>query len=385
MKDQEMNNEASSVIEKRVSTDFYRPIHCILGLPFDQLTMTQAESVLTTAITEKRRCFFSTPNLNFLIGSISDPAFRGSVIHSDLSVADGMPIIWIARVLGIPVKERLAGSTLFEKLRQQSFLPVRVFFFGGPDGVAQRAATTLNAEKGNMVCVGARSPGFGSIAEMSSGALIDEINDAKADFLVVALGAKRGQAWIEHNLARLDTAVISHLGAVVNFVAGTVSRAPAKMGGLGLEWLWRIKEEPALWRRYANDGIALIKLALMNVLPSALAASRFRGDLHRHPEAGIVIDDDGFRARITLSGAWHAGNLAPLREALTKLSEHPRAIILDLEKVSGMDSAALGLMILLYGHQSKNQQGFSIAAISPMLAKMLRSNCADYLLVPLER
>jgi N-acetylglucosaminyldiphosphoundecaprenol N-acetyl-beta-D-mannosaminyltransferase len=383
MKDQAMSNDTSSVIiEKRVSTDFYRPVHCILGLPFDKLSMMEAESVLSSAIIAKRRCFFSTPNLNFLISSISDPAFRASVIHSDLSVADGMPVIWIARALGIPINERLAGSTLFEKLRQQTALTVRVFFFGGPEGVAQRAATALNAEKGEMICVGARSPGFGSIADMSSDTLIDEINDANADFLVVALGAKRGQAWIEHNLARLDTPVISHLGAVVNFVAGTVSRAPAKLGGLGLEWLWRIKEEPALWRRYANDGIALLKLAMMNVLPGALAAARFKSDLRRQPTSDIVIDDDGLRARITLNGVWHADNLGPLRETLTKLSEHPRTIILDLEKVSGMDSAALGLIILLYGHQSKIQRGFSISAISAAVAKMLRLNCANYLLLP---
>jgi len=275
------------------ATDFHRPVHCILGLPFDALTMAQAQAALSDAIRRPRRCFLSTPNLNFLIGCLGDAAFRDSVIRSDLSVADGMPIIWIARALGVPVRERVAGSTLFERLRAPGADPVTVFFFGGPEGVARRAADALNAEHGAMRCVGARSPGFGSIADMSSPALIDEINQARPDFLVVALGAKRGQAWIEHNLARLQAPLVSHLGAVVNFVAGTVARAPERLGGLGLEWLWRIKEEPALWRRYLEDGFALLKLLLTRVLPGAWTAARLRkaGARRPAPELALALED----------------------------------------------------------------------------------------------
>jgi len=90
--------------------------------------------------------------------------------------------------------------------------------------------------------------------------VLQAINASQADFLVVALGAKKGQAWILHNLEHLQVPVVSHLGAVVNFVAGTVQRAPAAWQRAGLEWLWRIKEEPALFGRYWNDGLALFGL-----------------------------------------------------------------------------------------------------------------------------
>jgi N-acetylglucosaminyldiphosphoundecaprenol N-acetyl-beta-D-mannosaminyltransferase len=361
-----------------LATDFNRRVVCILGLPFDALTVEESEAALALAIRTGRRCFFSTPNLNFLISSMGDAVFRDSVIRSDLSFADGMPIIWIARALGLPVHVRVAGSTLFERLRRQAALPLRVFFFGGPDGVATRAGEVLNTEGGSMVCVGARSPGFGSLEDMSSPALIDEINAARADFLVVALGAKRGQTWIEHNLARLDTPVISHLGAVVNFVAGTVTRAPEGVGGLGLEWLWRIKEEPALWRRYFSDGKAFMSLLLGRVLPAALAARRLRG-ARNLPPASWRIDDGAGAPRLVLAGAWREADLAPLRAALQALTAKPGPVTLDLGQVAAMDGAALGLLILLYGHQSKHGQALTVSAVSPALKKTLENNCAAYL------
>jgi N-acetylglucosaminyldiphosphoundecaprenol N-acetyl-beta-D-mannosaminyltransferase len=363
-------------------TDFTRRVVCILGLPFDALTLEQGDAALVQAIRSGQRCFFSTPNLNFLIASMGDTVFRDSVIRSDLSFADGMPIIWIARALGLPVTVRVAGSTLFERLRRQTALPLRVFFFGGPDGVAARAGEVLNGENGQMVCVGARSPGFGTLADMSSEALIGEINAARADFLVVALGAKRGQTWIEHNLPRLQTPVISHLGAVVNFVAGTVTRAPEGVGGLGLEWLWRIKEEPALWHRYFSDGKAFLTLLLARVLPAALAARRLRG-ASRLPAPTWHVDDTAGTRRLTLSGAWREADLAPLRAALQALTAVASPIELDLGQVAGMDGAALGLLILLYGHQSKHGQPFAVGAVSPALRKTFKLNCVDYLLAAL--
>jgi N-acetylglucosaminyldiphosphoundecaprenol N-acetyl-beta-D-mannosaminyltransferase len=363
-----------------VNTDFYRRVYCILGLPFDAVTMEQAEEQLKQAVETGRRCFFSTPNLNFLINALQDPSFRDSVIRSDLSLADGMPIIWMARALGIPVQTRVAGSTLFERLREQAAVPIRVFFFGGPDGVAHKAGTVLNDESGSsMICVGARSPGFGSIEEMSTEPLLDEINQARPDFLVVALGAKRGQAWIEHNLSRLHVPVVSHLGAVVNFVAGTVSRAPAKFGGLGLEWLWRIKEEPALWRRYWGDGTALLKLLFSRILPGALSAARAKSNAGSGPAPQLSLVGEGNRCRLTLSGNWREPHLGPLRDALTEMTSRHYNVVVDLEKVSGLDSATLGLLVLLFGHQSKIKRGFTISAVSPAVQRFLRHSCAEYL------
>lgn len=248
--------------------DFSRNVHCVLGLPFDTLTLEQAVARIRAAVERRTPCFLSTPNLNFLIAGQTQVAFRNSVVRSDLSLADGMPIVWLAKLMGIPITERVAGSDVFEALRHGKGPVLKVFFFGGPPGVAERAARQINGESKSMVCVGFETPGYGSIEDMSNPSTIASINASGADFLVVALGAAKGQAWIERNLLALQVPVVSHLGAVVNFVAGGVKRAPVWMQRSGLEWAWRIREEPSLWRRYGSDGIGLIRLLISGIVPS---------------------------------------------------------------------------------------------------------------------
>ncbi|WP_312028340.1 WecB/TagA/CpsF family glycosyltransferase [Aquabacterium sp. J223] len=235
----------------------------LLGLPFHPIDLPGAMAAVRRAARQRQRLFISTPNVNFAVAAAAQPAFRDSVLRSDLSLADGMPLVWLARRLGLPITQRVAGSDLFAALRRppaDGTPPLKVYFFGGPPGVAAQAGERLNAERGGLVCVGHASPGFGSVEAMSAPELIDDINRSGADFLVVALGAQKGQAWILHNLPRLKPPVVSHLGAVVNFVAGAVRRAPPWMQRTGLEWLWRIREEPGLVKRYAGDGLALARL-----------------------------------------------------------------------------------------------------------------------------
>lgn len=256
------------------STNNDRNLHWILGLPFDAVTLQEAVQRVRTAAIDRTPLFISTPNLNFLIASQKDPEFRDSVIRSDLSLADGMPIIWLAKLLKVPIHERVAGSSLFEVLRYQPIKagerPLRVYFFGGPDGIAQRANAAINHDSSSMVCCGYMSPGFGSLEEMSTPEILQQINACQADFVVVSLGAKKGQAWIERNRSQITAPVISHLGAVVNFVAGNVQRAPAWVQRIGMEWVWRIKEEPSLWIRYVKDGFGLLHLWITQVLPTVL-------------------------------------------------------------------------------------------------------------------
>lgn len=358
-------------------TDFTRRVYCVLGLPFDAVDTKQTVELLLTRAEDGDRCFFSTPNLNFLITSLEDSTFRDSVLRSSLSLADGMPVVWLARLLGLPIRTRVAGATVFEQLRTQQEMPLRVFFFGGPDGVAQQAADVLNAGKDGMQCVGAYSPGFGTLADMSTPEIIDQINASDADLLVVALGAKRGQVWIEHNLDALHTPLVSHLGAVVNFVAGTISRAPSGIGGLGLEWLWRIKEEPTLWRRYWRDGVALLRLLTTSALPAALDARRIRATR----TAPVLTErDDGQLYTITLDGSWQDAGLGELRSALARATARRREVRLELLANCSLDSAALGLLLLLYGHQSKAGAALEVKAQGASARRTMRLQNVAFLL-----
>jgi N-acetylglucosaminyldiphosphoundecaprenol N-acetyl-beta-D-mannosaminyltransferase len=362
--------------------NFARPVYCVLGLPFDAVALEEAVTLVDMAARSGQRCFLSTPNLNFLINSLTDVEFRDSVIRSDLSVADGMPLVWIARLLGVPLPERVAGSSIFDSLRKKSGLPLSIYFFGGPDGVAKQACEKLNSTPSGLVCVGYQSPGFGSIVEMSNTEVIEGINTSRADFLVVALGAKKGQAWIEHNLASLKVSAVSHLGAVVNFVAGTVSRAPVWLQRTGMEWLWRIKEEPSLWRRYFTDGLALLKLLATRILPAALYFRIFTPGDEDFSLAGISVSEEGELRTISLSGAWGVRNLSQLSEAFVLATLSPCSIYLDFGEVTHVDSRCIGLLMLLYGHQSKIRKNFSLKRVRPNVARLFRFHGAGFLLNP---
>jgi N-acetylglucosaminyldiphosphoundecaprenol N-acetyl-beta-D-mannosaminyltransferase len=342
---------------------FDRPVHCILGLPFDAVSLPEAVARVRRAVQTRAPLFISTPNLNFLITSQADAAFRQSVIQSDLSLADGMPIIWLAKLLGIPIAKRVAGSTLFEELRSNcaelDTAPIKVYFFGGPDGAAHAAAQQLNATShphgGGMRCVGYASPGFGSIADMSTPAIIDHINAAQADFVVVALGAAKGQAWIQHNRALLNAPVISHLGAVMNFVAGTVTRAPTWVQRCGLEWLWRIKEEPSLWRRYWGDGIGLLKLLFCQVLPQAWRLRALAPSPASLLAAVVLVEEaeQGSGVSLKMNGAWTAANLHRLIPALRAHAASSALLTLDCTNTTYADSRVAGALNQLYGYRTR--------------------------------
>jgi N-acetylglucosaminyldiphosphoundecaprenol N-acetyl-beta-D-mannosaminyltransferase len=329
-----------------------------MGLPFDAMTLGQATNEIRRCISEGERCFLSTPNLNFLAGSRTDQAFRGSVLRSQLSVADGAPLVWTARLLGIPLPERVAGSDIFESLRASPSRPaITVYFFGGPPGAAEAACGRLNAQGAGVRCVGHASPGFGTIEDMSSADTIRHINASNADMLIVALGAKKGQAWIERNLAALNPPIVSHLGAVVNFVAGSVSRAPVWAQRLGLEWVWRIKEEPNLWRRYYNDGKAFIGMLRSMVIPTWWA-QRSVTARNLAPEA-CVVEISTTLTRMVLHGDWDRRNLSKFQNACAATASRSTDIVVDLNDWRSGDSAFFGTLLLLAGHQSR--QGHDLA------------------------
>lgn len=360
-----------------MSIDFERDVYCLLGLPIDVTDTAGALARLRAAAAVRQPCFVSTPNLNFLIACQSDAVFRDSVIASDLSVADGMPLVWLGRLLGIPLPERVAGSTLFEALRADVARPLSVYFFGGPEGVADAACQRLNEEKRGLRCVGFHYPGFGTIEDMSADEVIADINASGADFLVVALGARKGQAWIVRNLPRLAVPLVSHLGAVVNFVAGSVSRAPPWMQRSGLEWLWRIKEEPGLWRRYGSDGLAVLRLLATCVLPHAWHRWRHRGAsaqgyLMRAEEDGLIV--------LRLHGDWQAANLSPLRTAFAELADTTAPLRLDLSATGEVDTALVALVQLLHGHRARSGLPLTIVGAGGAARRVFRWCRAEYVL-----
>ncbi len=353
-----------------------RPCWSLLGLPFDQVGPDEAVEIIDQAIKTKRKCFLSTPNLNFIVQSKSDESFYESVIYSDLVVADGMPLIWTAKLLGIPLQRRVAGSSLFETLQnKRRDKSISVFFFGGQGSAAQQAADNLNRNSVGMIACGALNPGMGSVESMSDKVIIDQINAAEPDFLVVALGAKKGQQWIMKNREQLNVSVISHLGAVINFVGDNVQRAPLRWQKMGLEWVWRILQEPLLWKRYLVDGLWFLRLMITRVFPLAIYQKILGKQASQALSIKIVNDIPGSNVELVLSGSAtiEHGRLlkSTCRKILDQLEASPN-ISINCSKLGYIDSSALGTLMLLKANIKRRGGEFGLFGTSPRINRLMR-------------
>jgi len=364
--------------------DLTRNVYCILGLPIDAINMPTILRRIDAVAAGRAPFFISTPNLNFLVQSRSDPEFRESVLDSDLCPADGMPIVWIARLIGVPIKQRVSGSDIFDALKAREPLgdSLRVFLFGGEEGVAAAAESVLNATSSGLKCVGTLNPGFGSVEDMSRDDILNTVNASHADFLVASLGARKGQLWLHHNYNRLTIPVRVHLGAVVNFVAGTVKRAPSWLRTCGLEWLWRIKEEPNLWRRYAHDGAVLLRLVFTRVLPLAVLNRWYGLKSERKPKE-LLISTEQHQDFVTirLSGDANQRNIGKvitcLQETLTKGNKD---LLIDVVRARVIDLRFLGLLLMVRKHLKGQGAKLTFVGVSPAMWRLFRLNEVDFLL-----
>jgi len=204
--------------------------------------------------------YFITANLNFAMHAHKDARVRAIARDADFVVADGLPLVWWARLSGRPLPERVAGSDLvFAISAQAARLGHRLFLLGAEPGVASAAALQLEGRYPGLRVVGVESPPFHPPTPADHRALLERIGDARPDILFVAMGQPKGELWISENLYDLAVPLVVQVGASLDFVAGRVRRAPRIVQRLGLEWLFRLVQEPRrLVGRYAANGWFLV-------------------------------------------------------------------------------------------------------------------------------
>jgi N-acetylglucosaminyldiphosphoundecaprenol N-acetyl-beta-D-mannosaminyltransferase len=363
--------EAAAVVDL-LPDDFSREVYCILGVPLDAIGMPAALRRIEAAARRKTRFLISTPNLNHFVISRSDREFRESLILSDLCTTDGMPIVWIARLAGISIKSRTAGSDIFDALKTEvsPAHSLKIFLFGGPEGVAETAALALNSRPGGVKVVGWCYPGFCSAEEMSRDDIIDNINSSGADFLVVALGSQKGNLWLRRNHHRLRIPVRAHFGATLNFQAGTVTRAPPVLRTLGLEWLWRIKEEPYLWKRYWDDGRTMLRLLFTHVLPFAFWTWWLRRRCERTEDLMITQAHGSETVTLSLSGPANAEHVDKAIPAFREATATKKQVTLDFSNVRAIDARFLGLLLMLKKRLKADGAVPRFTGVSPLLGKI---------------
>jgi exopolysaccharide biosynthesis WecB/TagA/CpsF family protein len=227
----------------------------MMGVPFDQVTTPQALEIIGEMILSRRPHLLATANVNFLAQVQEDISLRSILVGSDLVVCDGTPLVWMSRLLGDPLPERVAGSDLVPLLLDlASSKGHRVYFLGAKDEVLAEAEKRIREHWPALQIAGLYSPPFAPLDKMDHADICRRVREAKADILLVSLGCPKQEKWLSMNYLDAGVPVAVGVGAAIDFLAGSVKRAPIWMRRCGLEWVFRIAQEPGrLAGRYWKD------------------------------------------------------------------------------------------------------------------------------------
>ncbi len=261
-------------IASRVSVD---------DVDFDKVTMRDAvRRIVRMAKKRDRARYVCTGNLDHLVIAERDPEFREVYRKADLVVADGAPVVWLSRIAtNAPLPERVAGSDLFWELaRVSGEANLKLFFLGGCPGAAAKAAEIVEQRYPGAHIVGTYCPPhetFDTKVEQSRIRRI--VRQAEPDILLVGFGAPKQEKWMLANKDELGVPVSIGVGGSFEMAAGIRRRAPRWLQRSGLEWLYRLAQEPTrLFHRYVIDDLPYLAGAAMRAV-----MRRVRGGAARLP------------------------------------------------------------------------------------------------------
>jgi N-acetylglucosaminyldiphosphoundecaprenol N-acetyl-beta-D-mannosaminyltransferase len=224
-----------------------------LGCPIDVLTMADTVELARRAIHSRQRLQHVALNVAKFVNMHFDPTLAADVASSDVISIDGMGIVWGARALGLPVKTRVTGidllTELFALCAREGFKP---YFLGATTGVLQQAARRVRDKHPSITFAGLRDGYFTREQEVD---VVREIRSSHADCLFIGLPTPRKERFLASHADALGVPFIMGVGGSFDILAGAVQRAPVRMQHLGLEWLYRLYQEPGrMWWRYARTN-----------------------------------------------------------------------------------------------------------------------------------
>lgn len=236
-----------------------------MNTEIDNLTMEETLQAVDQLIQEDKSSYVVTPNVDHIVQLETSKELQDVYNNASLILTDGKPLLWIAKWYGTPIKEKLSGSDLFPLLCDMAAKKgYRMFFLGAAEGVAAKAAKNLAKRYKGLQVVGTYSPPFGfENNEDEMNKIKEMIKGAKPHILVVGLGCPKQEKFMYHHCKELGVPISFGLGASLDFEAGNVKRAPKWMANHGLEWLFRITQDPRrMAKRYLVDDRKIIKLAI---------------------------------------------------------------------------------------------------------------------------
>lgn len=246
------------------------PSFNILGVTLHAVAIAQLNVLLKLAITGKQRCIIAHHNLHSVYLYHHDSKMRAFYAKADCTHVDGMALVSLGRVLGIPLKRehRTTYADWIDPLMSEAARQEwRVFYLGSQPGVAERGARVLQQKFPSLQISTAHGYFNTDSDSQENQAILAAINAYQPHILMVGMSMPRQEHWILDNLEKIQANAILPCGACIDYVAGVVPTPPRWSGRWGLEWLFRLIAEPQrLWRRYLVEPWFLFRWLLVNRL-----------------------------------------------------------------------------------------------------------------------
>jgi len=238
------------------------PRAMVLGCPVDRLDIDGFVQQLDRYILEGIPRQAVVVNAAKLVKMQSDPELRRSVLEADLVGPDGVPVVWASRLLGDPLPGRVNGTDLmFRLLELADRKRYRVFLFGATEAVVRRVVDLVERDYPGVVVAGYQN---GYFKEGDEPLIAEQIRRSRADILLVGFGTPAKERWVNRYLSRMGASVCHGVGGSFDVMAGKVRRAPMWMRRFGMEWLWRIIQEPGrMWKRYLTTNTVFIGMLVL--------------------------------------------------------------------------------------------------------------------------
>lgn len=230
----------------------------------DNLTMSETLNEIDKLIQKKNCSYVVTPNVDHIVRLEKDAELQKVYKNASLILTDGKPLIWISKWYRTPIKEKISGSDLFPKVCELAANKnYTMYLLGAAEGVADTAARNLMKKYPGLNIVGTYSPPFGfEKNEQEINKIKVQIKDVHPDILIVGLGCPKQEKFMYYHCKELGVPISFGLGASIDFEAGNIKRAPKWMSEHGLEWLYRITQDPKrLVKRYLVDDMKIVGLA----------------------------------------------------------------------------------------------------------------------------
>ena len=246
----------------------------LLDTAIDPVTVAQAMAQVEAYVERDQPHQIVTVNVDFVKIAQENERFRRIVNTADLSVAAGKPLLWAARWTGQKLPARITGMDLVLGVAELAAKrDETIFLLGAAEGIAARAAATLQARYSGLK-VAFYSPPIGAFSAEENARMVELIRASGATYLFVAFGAPKQDIWINEHLYELGVPVCAGIGGVLNFLAGSVKRAPGWVQRSGMEWLYRVIQEPTrLWRRYFLEDLPIFVRMLMEPVAAPMVSA----------------------------------------------------------------------------------------------------------------